>query len=312
MILGTKEIKQRLHAGEIFRKDTVSKSSIKEASYALRVADTGMVVDGVVFKPDGEPYPNPIIEIKPGCIAILSTKERLYMPGDLVGRLGVRLDFASRGLTGLMGIQVDPYYGTDHPTRDERLFIKVANFGNETVKIKPGDAVFNIEFSEVKGAAKPDPPKRPTWDRLLEELVNQEHSDWTFVARVQMNSDKRADELENQMSKDLTETRTQQQRELSGIRDNQQSVVLFGVFLVAITILAVAIGVILNVKYAPSWITSGGWILLMVLCIIATAAILAFVGVAGWGYLMSTRGYYNQPVASNARASAMPEKTDEQ
>ena len=228
------------------------------------------------------------------------------MPGDLVGKLGVRLDFASRGLAGLMGIQVDPYYGTDHPTKDERLFIKVANFGNEAVKIKPGDAVFNIEFSKVEGAIKPDPPKRPTWDRLLEELVNQEHSDWTFIARVQTDLDTRADELENQMSKDLKETTTQQQRELSSIRDNQQSVVLFGVFLVAITILAVVIGVVLNVKDAPTWVTNGGWILLMVLCIIATTAILAFLGVVGWGYLMSTRNYYKNFVASNAPAGATP------
>ena len=312
MILGTKEIERRLDDGEIFRKDTVSKSSIKEASYALRVADTGMVIDGKVFSPDGESYPDCIVEIKPGRIAILSTEERLCMPGDLVGKLGVRLDFASRGLTGLMGIQVDPYYGMDHPRRDERLFIKVANFGNEIVKIKPGDAVFNIEFSVVEGATKPDPPKRPTWDRLLEELVNQEHSDWTFVARVQTDLDKRADELESQMSKDLTENRTQQQRELSGIRDNQQSVVLFGVFLVAITILAVVIGMILNVKDAPTWVTNGGWILLIALCIIATTAILAFLGMVAWGYLLSTRGYYKNYVASDAPSSAMPMKTDEQ
>ncbi len=309
MILGTKEIERRLDNGEIFRKDTVSKSSIKEASYALRMADTGMVIDGEVFSPDGDPYPNPIIEIKPGRIAILSTKERLCMPGDLVGKLGVRLDFASRGLAGLMGIQVDPYYGMDHPTKDERLFIKVANLGNETVKINPSDAVFNIEFSEVEGATKPDPPKRPTWDRLLEELANQEHSDWTFVARVQTDLDKRADELESQMSKDLTETRAQQQRELSGVRDNQQSVVLFGVFLVAITILAVVIGVILRVEGAPSWLPNGGWILLLVLCSIAAIGILAFMGVVGWGYWMSTKRYYKNPSGSNAPSGSIPTET---
>ena len=234
------------------------------------------------------------------------------MPGDLVGKLGVRLDFASRGLTGLMGIQVDPYYGIDHPTQDERLFIKVANFGNETVNIRPGDPVFNIEFSSVEGATKPNPPKRPTWDRLLEELVNQEHSDWTFVARVQTDLDKRADELENQMSKDLTETRTQQQRELSGIRDNQQSVVLFGVFLVAITILSVTIGVMLNVKDAPSWLPNGGWIFLMLLCSIATVAILTFVGVAGWGYWKSTTGHYKKSVDTSEPPSTTPTKNGKQ
>ena len=167
MILGTDKIKERLEKDQIFRRPSWDCANIKEASYALRVAKDGMVVDGHVYRP-GTNYADSIIQIKPGHVAILSTEERLCMPPDLVGRLGVRLDFASRGLTGLMGIQVDPYYGTD--SLDERLFIKVANFGNETVEVSAGDAVFNIEFSEVVGAAKPDPPKRPTWDRLLEEL----------------------------------------------------------------------------------------------------------------------------------------------
>ena len=97
------------------------------------------------------------------------------MPADLVGHLGIRLDFAAKGITGLMGIQVDPYYGLDY--EDERLYIKVANFGNEDVKICPGATVFNIEFSVVNNAEKPDPPKGKTWDRLVKELVRQENRD---------------------------------------------------------------------------------------------------------------------------------------
>ena len=191
-----------------------------------------------------------------------------------------------------MGIQVDPYYGTDSP--DERLFIKVANFGNETVEVNAGDAVFNIEFSEVEEAAKPDPPKRPTWDRLLEELVNQQHSEWTFVARVQTDLDVRADELESKIAKDLNETSTHQQRELEGIRNNQQSVVMFGVFLVAITILSASVVAILNVKDAPTWIANIGRIFLLVFCGIATTAIGVFVGFAGWAFWASTRGTYRE------------------
>ena len=59
--------------------------------------------------------------------------------------LAYALHYASMGLTGLMGIQVDPYYGQNR--LDERLYIKVANFGNEQVVLSKGDTVFNIEFS---------------------------------------------------------------------------------------------------------------------------------------------------------------------
>ena len=103
MILGTQKIQERLDKGEIFRKGTWCKDCIKEASYALRVAKDGMVVNGKSYYP-GNCYQESVIKIEPGRIAILSTVERLCMPADLVGKLGVRLDFASKGLTGLMGI----------------------------------------------------------------------------------------------------------------------------------------------------------------------------------------------------------------
>ena len=82
----------------------------------------------------GSEYTGSYIAIEPGEIAILSTKERLNMPENLVGKIGIRLDAALKGLVGLMGIQVDPFmYGQDQ--EDERLYIRVANLGNETVPI---------------------------------------------------------------------------------------------------------------------------------------------------------------------------------
>ena len=270
MILGADQIRSRLQEGQIFRDNTWCDDFIKEASYALRVADDGMVVDGEIFEP-GNPYPESLIDIKAGRIAILSTQEQFCMPEDLVGKLGVRLDFASKGITGLMGIQVDPYYGLDYP--DEPLYIKVANFGNEDIKIRPGDPVFNIEFSTVEGAAKPDPPKGRTWGRVMEGLKGQQQIDWTYMARV----DTDAKGIEERIL-----------RVVDRIRDAQQSVVMFGVFLVAITILATFIGVILNVKDTPSWLTNSGWILLLFLCLIATIGILGFVVIGAIAFWKTT------------------------
>ena len=121
MILSTSEIRKRLKAGEIFKKDTYDPNLVKEASYALRVAKDGILLDGTFYNP-GTCYPGQYLEIKPGRIAILSTIERLNMPATLVGKIGLRLDYAVKGLTGLMGIQVDPYYGQD--SKDDRLHIE--------------------------------------------------------------------------------------------------------------------------------------------------------------------------------------------
>lgn len=112
MILGGKEIQKKLDEDKIFVSNTWTEDSVKEASYALRVAGDGLVLDGVQYSP-GNFYPGQYIEIQPGRIAVLSTIERLIMPDNLVGKLGIRLNYAIQGLTGLMGIQVDPNYGQD-------------------------------------------------------------------------------------------------------------------------------------------------------------------------------------------------------
>ncbi|MDP2856623.1 MAG: hypothetical protein Q8P50_01430, partial [Bacillota bacterium] len=77
--------------------------------------------------------------VDPGKIAVFSTVERLNMPSDLAGKIGIRFDWACRGLMSLGGLQVDPYYGQGKS--EERLFLRVANLGNDPVKIQPGDDV---------------------------------------------------------------------------------------------------------------------------------------------------------------------------
>lgn len=267
MILGGESIEDRLNAGEIFQKDSWVKSSIKEASYALRVDTKRMVVGGQIYEPKGNVYSRPFIEIEPGSIAILSTVEKFCMPGDLVGKLGIRLYYASKGLTGLMGIQVDPFYGRDDTKKGctyERLYIKVANFGNETVRFSRTETVFNIEFSEVKKAKYL--PKTPTWDRIKESLANQENSDWTYMTRVNHNA----------------------KEDVNSVRQSQQSVVLFGVFLVSITILVAMLALIFSVENAPNWVTDWGWKLLIGLFIMAALSISFFVVVTGLAFLKTS------------------------
>ena len=258
MILGTDEIRKRIRDGEIFVTGSACDESIKEASYALRVAGDGMIIGKEIIEPCDEKRARAEIEIEPGRIAVLSTKERLKMPRDLVGRLGVRIKFASRGLAGLMGIQVDPYYGSKSKN-GERLYIKVANLGNKTVRIEEGDLVFNMEFSKVKGADDMSEDKPDTWNRLNQAMAGYgDQLDWTSLTRIQSNLD------------------TEMENKIAGIRDGQQSVVMFGVFLVAITILATMVTQILNVENAPSWVTDWGWGFLIFFCGVSTAAIVYF------------------------------------
>ena len=79
MILGHNEIHNRLAKGEIFKRDTWNSGCIKEASYALRVASDGLMLEGEIYGPDKKHIEGSIV-IRPGQIAVLSTMERINMP----------------------------------------------------------------------------------------------------------------------------------------------------------------------------------------------------------------------------------------
>ena len=253
MILSGKAIRERLDEGEIFREGTWDEGGLKEASYALRLAPDGLILEGKQYRP-GKTFEGDYIEIKPGMIAILSTVERMNMPCNLVGKIGIRLDHAQQGITGLMGIQVDPLYGSDK--QDERLFIRVANLGNESIRLSPGEQVFTFEVHTVKGeVVGPSEGRECSWTRITKVLSNQSNSSWTYVTRV----------------------RSDLSVETERIRDTFQPVVLFGIFLVAATILGVAITVILSVRdipevQVPTWVPDWSWGLLIgTLCLAAVA-----------------------------------------
>ncbi len=264
MVLSGDEIRIRLRNDEIFRDGTWDDSCIKEASYALRIADDGLLIDGRFYDP-GDHYSANYIEIEPGQIAILSTVEILNMPHNLVGKIGIRLNYALRGLTGLMGIQVDPCYGQNRD--DERLFIRVANFGNQKISLSPGTEVFTFELHEVVGTipvATTD--KKSTWKRLKEELSTQSKLSWSYVTQVQQTGQQNVKRVEEQLNE-----------ETQKIRDYLQPVVLFGIFLVAVTILGVCITLMLNFAQSsdavePGWVANWGWILALVTISIATIA----------------------------------------
>ena len=160
-----------------------------------------------------------------------------------------------------MGIQVDPLFG--HDKEAERLYIRVANFGNEPIRLLPGDKVFTFELHEVVGGV-PLIAKESSWPRIKRSLDHQSHPSWSYVIRAEDNLSKQAESLERQL---LSETKKLQQ--------HLQPLVMFGIFLVAVTILSVALSVITSGRdapevYVPSWVTNWGWVMLLITLGIAT------------------------------------------
>lgn len=277
MILSHDAILTRLELGQIFKGDSWKKKCLKQASYALRVAPDGLMVDGNRFEPGKKSISGDIV-IKPGKIAILSTIEKLNMPSDLLGKIGIRFDFACQGLTGLMGIQVDPYYGWGHD--DERLYVRVANLGNRDISIPLCAEVFTFELHVVYGyVPKPTKPRVPMWLRIQDTLWEQSDASWSFVTQVQFDSERAVSEVREQLSEhrksldDKLSTETGSLKdtltaETENLRHHLQPVVMFGIFLIAVTILGVVLAIVLNVSRTesvdvPRWVITTGWIILL-------------------------------------------------
>ena len=267
MILSGQAILSRLKNAEIFKKGSWDPSQIKEASYVLRIADDGLLVDGKFYDPTNS-FRESYITIAPGKIAILSTLERLDMPPDLVGKIGIRLEYALQGLTGLMSIQVDPLYGNGK--EDERLYIRVANLGNEPIRLSPGDGLFTFELHQVTGCVTGQ-KRGDSWKRIKRDLQNQKEPSWTYVTRVEDNQKDQANRLEEKLKS-----------ETENLREHLQPLIMFGIFLVAVTILGAALSIILSLRNTPeasvpSWVTGWGWIVLLFTLSFAGAAT-AFMG----------------------------------
>ena len=268
MILAREEILHRLKAGDIFRRGTWCTSCLQEASYALRIADDALLVDGK-FYDRGKNYDGDYIKIEPGKIAILSTKELLNMPKNLVGKVGIRIKYAIQGLTGLMGIQVDPLYGHDKPA--ERLYIRVANFGNTTIQLSPGDQVFTFELHELLGTFQPT-KKKSTWLRMKDGLRYQSNSSWSYVTQVEQ---------------DLS-------AQTQSLKDFLQPLVMFGVFLVAVTILGVALTILMQAPSARDlegtvWFTDGWRNVMQWALLVGIGGTIWVAFVAGWRFLRPYR-----------------------
>ena len=270
MILNGDQIRERCEdessPPEIFKLDTWVASGFTEASYVLRVATDQVMIDGTFYE-KGNPFPGTYIEIKPGRIAVLSTMEELVMPNDLVGKIGIRIRYALKGLTGLMGIQVDPCYGQH--LDGERLYIRVVNLGNEAIKLLPGAPVFTFEVHQL---AEPIDcskfPKDSTWEVLKTGLSDQVDASWSYATRINDESVERGMQLRGEADEREGQHQHRFEVEIGRIRDYIQPVVMFGIFLVAVTILSVSISTIVGLRNndgatVPPWFTDWGWYLML-------------------------------------------------
>lgn len=156
-VLAYSEILRRLKAGEIFHEGTWVDKSIRAAAYDLRIANDFLIIAGTEAA-DTLVFPvgtirTEHIDLRPGQLAYVSTTEKLLMPWDLVGQIGIKSSLVRRGLLILGGAFVDPGFGHDRTKETgERLHFTLMNIGGDDVPLFPGTTpIASLQFHPIIG-----------------------------------------------------------------------------------------------------------------------------------------------------------------
>lgn len=251
-VLTRTEILDGLKAGAIFRPGTWSDSSVRAAGYDLRMADDLMVVPGESGGISrryraGERRQSTII-LNPGQSAFVSSAEQLCIPRDVVAQIGQKFALVSQGMLTLTGMLVDPGYGLDGGEGGGRLHFLLANVGPRAVALQPGSSpIASLMFF-----------------RLDEEQPAQEiHSIGFKEIDDALLSDGGAGIAIFQHMTDLgvsvgamAENMKGYEKRLMGIETGSTQVVMFGLYLVCVTILGASIATLFAIAANEAMLTA--------------------------------------------------------
>lgn len=163
MVLVDKEIKEAVNNGEIGLSD-FSEKCLQPASYDLRVGEEGFTSSaGRVINIQIEG----VLEIQPGDFALVMTHEKLRLPNAMLGRFGLRSEYARMGLLATVGPQVDPGF-------EGRLVIGIVNFSCQSIKLQYLTPFCSLELQRL-GTSASIPYKGPYQgqEHLTDKIISK-------------------------------------------------------------------------------------------------------------------------------------------
>jgi len=252
-VLAKSEIQKRLDEKKIFMPGSWEASGLRSASYDLRVAPDYLIdPDGKRFWPEnptGATHCQVPFSLYPGQVAFVSSVEQLCMPFELAGNIAQKFSVTRSGVLVLGGLLVDPGYGLElrgdgrwwTRERGQRLHFQLANVGDEEFKIFPSKtSVAAIQFLTLDGYVRteedsPASVRVPNSDDLLDALFVQGDEEplsplafFPRMADLRGDLDGARDQIEKQKIK------------LDSTKRSTDQLVVFGVFLLTITLFTVA------------------------------------------------------------------------
>lgn len=156
MILTDGEIKESLKRNEI-EIEPFSEQCLNPASYDMRVGDRAVITKTKSFENIKKEFKQEEVTeinvkekrsiiIPPGAFALLVTMEKIKLPKDYVGNIGMRSYYTRKGLILLSGIQIDPGF-------EGYLVLGACNLSPRSLEICYGDPICTIELHKLSREA---------------------------------------------------------------------------------------------------------------------------------------------------------------
>lgn len=252
--LSRRSMNELLEQGSLFREGSWSPSNVRAACYDLRMARDVMVVPDRPASPHGKYYRkgkmrNRDVILRPGDVAFVSTIERLCIPWNVSGVVGAKFGLAAHGVLTLTGGFVDAGYGLrlDEkgewiPKDDARLHFLLANLGPESVVLHPGDdAIATVQFTSID-----EPEVKEDVASVGLQSVDETYLRDNEPSDVGLIFFRKVVDIDRRVAKTLRRVEKFEAR-LTGIEAGSNQVMMFGVYLVCLTLLGVALSGVLTI-----------------------------------------------------------------
>jgi deoxycytidine triphosphate deaminase len=245
-VLNHEQILGRLGRGEIFVGHSWKKDQLRPAGYDLRISPKILALNNRVFDDDEDV--GDLLKLHPGDAAYVQTVEIFCMPWDLVANLGLRFGYARQGLSVLTGLLVDPGFGQESNGDDWRsvgapLQFFLVNVGAEDIQIKVGprgDGVLSLQLLETTSPSE----KKET---IPQARVEPSAALWAFQGSEQFQRDLKQQKVATeQQFRDMKEEIKELRAKVETTESATSNIVVFGVFLLAITLAGVIISLLLD------------------------------------------------------------------
>jgi len=260
-ILSSREIREHLNEGAIFKRGSWREENLRAVAYDLRMARDLMVVpDRPTFKkgrfyPKGEERRKEVI-LDPGDVAFISTAERLCLPWNVSGHLGTKFSLAAKGIITLTGSFVDPGYGLalDESNRwsaldDQRLHFLFANVGAGPVVLRPGEeTIACIQLISTEEQLDKKETQSGGFLQIVEYFPDPQRSVEAGLVFFKNMADIRDEALAiGKAMQEVERNLSSFSQRLQTVESGSNQIVMFGVYLMCVTFIGVLFTFLLQI-----------------------------------------------------------------